>query len=87
MKQRDLKTEKARKNVSSEKTDAYVQTLKEMIDARTVFSYDASTQEQFQKFYQTIENCFPLICQHAEKLVFGSGCFVYCTRARMRNKT
>lgn len=80
MKQRDLKTEKARKNVSSEKTDAYVQTLKEMIDARTVFSYDTSTQEQFQKFYQTIENRFPLICQHAEKLVFGSGCFVYCIK-------
>lgn len=77
MKKRVLKPESARKNASPEQIQMYVEKLKKMIDCKTVFKRNGENDASFQKFYQVVEENFPLLTSKAEKLTFGTGCFFY----------
>ena len=80
MKKNLMVFDRRRKSVTQEKTELYVLKLKKMIDCKTVFSGNGENNAEFEKFYSVIEENFPLIAERAEKLVFGSGCFVYVIR-------
>ncbi|MBQ8210583.1 MAG: M20/M25/M40 family metallo-hydrolase [Clostridia bacterium] len=79
-------SETDRKNVSPEKTKEYTAKLKKMIDCKTVFTRDFANKDSFDKFYSVVEECFPLLCAKAERLTFGSGCFVYVVKGKNAKK-
>ena len=81
-KKRTLGTEQQRKNVDPETNRVYVQKLSDMVSCRTVFTPAGTYQAEFDRFYQVTERHFPLLSRKAERLVFGSGCFVYIIRGR-----
>lgn len=66
-----------RKNVNKETLQSYISVLSQMINCRTVFKYDGSTQNEFDKLYHIIDKNFPLIKQKMKRYTFGSGCFFY----------
>ncbi len=82
MKKRILSSEDKRKNVSVETNAEYVKTLKKMVDCKTVFTRNHENKEEYEKFNAVIEECFPNVSEKAEKLVFGSGCFVYIIKGK-----
>ena len=86
MKKRVLGAIENRKNVSAEIRQEYVSTLKKMVDCKTVFTDNFENKEEFQKFYKVIEECFPNLCAKAERLTFGSGCFVYVIKGKNAKK-
>lgn len=86
MEKRVLKTQECRKNVSPEQYVKYAETLKKMVDCKTVFTRDGVNNEEYKKFNSVIEAAFPLLSEKAEKLVFGSGCFVYVIKGRNADK-
>lgn len=86
-KKRKLGAESDRKNVSPEKRIAYVKKLSQMISCRTVFHSDGRFQKEYEEFYSIIENSFPLLTERAERLTFGSGCFVYIIRGKNAKKS
>lgn len=81
-KKRTLGQEPQRKNVDPETNKVYVQKLSDMVNCRTVFTPEGTYQAEFDRFYQVIEKHFPLLSRKAERLTFGSGCFVYILRGR-----
>lgn len=81
-KKRTLGQEPQRKNVDPETNKVYVQKLSDMVNCRTVFTPEGTYQVEFDRFYQVIEKHFPLLSRKAERLTFGSGCFVYILRGR-----
>ncbi len=86
MKKRVLSSEEKRKNVSPEQYNEYVKTLKKMVDCKTVFTRDGENNSEYEKFCTVIEECFPNIAKNAQKLVFGSGCFVYVIKGKNASK-
>lgn len=86
MKKRILPGEEQRKNVAPEKIEQYVKTLKQMIDCKTVYDEAHSNQEAYDAFYRVLEKAFPLLHEKAERMVFGSGCFVYVIRGEKKDK-
>ncbi|MBQ2759182.1 MAG: M20/M25/M40 family metallo-hydrolase, partial [Clostridia bacterium] len=86
MKKRVLGSEGQRKNVSPEIYNKYAKTLKKMVDCKTVFKRDGENNSEYQKFYSVIEDSFPNITKTAQKLVFGSGCFVYVIKGKNATK-
>lgn len=86
MKKRVLGSEGQRKNVSPETYNKYAKTLKKMVDCKTVFKSNGENNEEYSKFYSVIEECFPNIAKFAEKLTFGSGCFVYVIKGKNATK-
>lgn len=74
--------EDARKNAAPEKIAQYVDTLKQMVDCKTVYTEDHVNRAEYEKFYRVLERSFPLLHQKAERLTFGSGCFVYHIHGR-----
>ncbi|MCH5198207.1 MAG: M20/M25/M40 family metallo-hydrolase [Oscillospiraceae bacterium] len=86
MKKRVLAPEEKRKNVSAKETQFYVDTLSQMINCKTVFSHDNENRAEFDKFYKVLEERFPVLSQRAERLSFGSGCFVYMIRGSNAKK-
>ena len=86
MKKRVLKPESARKNASPEQIQMYVEKLKKMIDCKTVFKRNGENDASFQKFYQVVEETFPLLTSKAEKLTFGTGCFFYIIKGHRAHK-
>ena len=86
MKKRILGSIENRKNVSAEIRQEYISILKKMVDCKTVFTDDYENKEEFQKFYKVIEECFPNLCAKAERLTFGSGCFVYIIKGKNAKK-
>lgn len=86
MKKRALAPESARKNVPPQQCAAYARTLKRMVDCKTVFTRDFANQGEFDRFYRVLEESFPLLTARAERLTFGSGCFVYVVRGRNATK-
>lgn len=86
MKKRILSSEDKRKNVSVETNAEYVKTLKKMVDCKTVFTRNHENKEEYEKFNAVIEECFPNVYEKAEKLVFGSGCFVYIIKGKNATK-
>ena len=79
---RQLGTQQQRKGVSPEKKDLYILKLSDMVNCRTVYTPDGQYRAEFDRFYRVLEDSFPLLCAKAEKLTFGSGCFVYILRGR-----
>ena len=86
MKKRILSGEESRKSVSPEKNNEYALKLKKMIDCKTVFTRDGVNKSEYEKFSSVIEENFPNIASKAEKLIFGSGCFVYVIKGRNAKK-
>lgn len=86
MKKRILSSEDKRKNVSPEINAEYAKTLKKMVDCKTVFTRDGENKAEYEKFNAVLEECFPNIAARAEKLVFGSGCFVYVIKGKNADK-
>ena len=77
MTKRVLASEETRKNVSDGVIDGYIKTLKRMVDCKTVFEEDMSNKDAFDLFYRVLEEEFPLLHKRAQRMTFGSGCFVY----------
>lgn len=77
MKKAELKPQSARKGVSPEQNARYAEKLSRMIECKTVWTHEGENQGEFQRFYGVLEELFPNIAARAEKLTFGSGCFVY----------
>lgn len=86
MKKRELKPQENRKNVSPEKYKAYAATLKKMVDCKTVFTRNGENKGEYEKFNAVLKECFPNLSEKAEKLVFGSGCFVYVIKGKNASK-
>ena len=86
MKKRELKAQESRKNVSPEVYNRYAAKLKKMIDCKTVFTRNGENSEEYKKFNEVLNECFPVLSQKAEKLTFGSGCFVYVIKGRNATK-
>lgn len=84
---RVLGPESARKNVSPERLKEYTDTLSQMIQCKTVWHPDGRFQSAFDNFYQVLAEHFPLLAQQAERLTFGSGCFVYVLRGKNARKS
>ena len=75
-----------RKNVSSETLKTYIAKLKKMVDCKTVFTRDGANRAEYEKFNEVLKECFPLLHEKAEKLTFGSGCFVFVIKGRNAEK-
>ena len=86
MKKMIISDETKRKNVSPEINEAYAETLKKMVDCKTVFTRNGENKKEYDRFYSVIEESFPNIAKNARKLVFGSGCFVYVIEGRNADK-
>ncbi len=86
MKKRTLGAIENRKNVSAELCSEYIDTLKKMVDCKTVFTNDGENKADFDRFYKVIEECFPTLSAKAQRLTFGSGCFVYIIKGRNAKK-
>lgn len=75
-----------RKNTTKENIEKYTNILKKMIDCKTVFTKDFKYQNEFDKFNEILKESFPNLHQKAEKLTFGSGCFVYVIKGKNATK-
>lgn len=81
-----LKPEICRKNTTEKKITEYTETLKKMINCKTVYTSDFANQSEFDRFYQILQKQFPLLHKKAKQLRFGSGCFVYVIEGKHANK-
>ncbi len=86
MKKRTLQPESARKNVSSEQNAAYVAGLSRMIECKTVWTHEGENDAEFARFYTVLEDLFPNLTAKAERLSFGTGCFVYVIKGKNAQK-
>ena len=75
-----------RKGVSPEMNGVYAKKLAQMINCKTVWTYNGENKEEYQRFYTLLEELFPNIAAKAEKLTFGDGCFVYLIRGKDARK-
>lgn len=81
-----LGKESERKNVSPDVLKIYIEKLTKMVNCKTVFTRDGENRAEFEKFYRVLEECFPLLHQRAERLVFGTGCFVFVIKGKNAKK-
>ena len=81
-----LGAEADRKNASADTLEAYISKLKKMIDCKTVFTRDGENRAEYEKFYEVLRECFPLLHEKAERLTFGTGCFVFVIKGRNAKK-
>ena len=81
-----LGKETDRKNVSDDTLKIYIEKLKKMVDCKTVFTRDGKNKAEYEKFYEVLKKCFPLLHEKAEKLTFGTGCFVFVIKGRNAKK-
>lgn len=86
MKKPMLKSESDRRSVSAERNAEYVKALTELIDCKTVWTRDGENQAEFDRFYATLEHLFPTLCERAERLTFGGGCFFYVIKGKNAKK-
>ncbi len=87
MKKRTLQPESNRKNTTPEKQKQYIKTLKKMIDCKTVYDKEGTNKEEYDRFYQVLEQEFPNLHKYAKRLTFGSGCFVYKIESKKDSET
>lgn len=87
MSKRLLLPENMRKTPSEEVCLQYAEILKHMVDCKTVFTGDGTNEAEFLKFYRVLEEYFPTLTAKAERMQFGSGCFVYIIRGSNPKKT
>ena len=81
-----LGKESERKNVSPDTLKTYIEKLKKMVDCKTVFTRDGENRAEYEKFNKVLEECFPLLHKKAEKITFGTGCFVFVIKGRNADK-
>lgn len=81
-----LQGEGCRKNTTEEKIKQYTETLKQMVDCKTVYTEDMINKDEYLKFYQVLEAAFPLLHKKAKRLTFGTGCFVYVIEGKRATK-
>ncbi len=81
-----LGKESERKNVSPDTLKIYIEKLKKMVDCKTVFTRDGENRAEYEKFNKVLSECFPLLHKKAEKLTFGTGCFVFVIKGRNADK-
>lgn len=81
-----LGKESERKNVSDETLKIYIEKLKKMIDCKTVFTRDGANSAEYEKFNNVLCECFPKLCEKAEKLTFGTNCFVFVIKGKNAKK-
>ena len=81
-----LGKESERKNVSPDVLKIYIEKLTKMVNCKTVFTRDGENRAEFEKFYRVLEECFPLLHERAERLVFGTGCFVFVIKGKNAKK-
>lgn len=81
-----LGKEANRKNVSADTLKTYIEKLRKMVNCKTVFTRDGANNAEYEKFYEVLRECFPLLHEKAEKLTFGTGCFVFVIRGRNAKK-
>lgn len=86
MKKRVLLSEESRKNLPLEICMSYTDTLTQMVNCKTVFTNDFAYKAEYDRFYKIIEERFPTLAEKAERLTFGSGCFVYVIRGNNAQK-
>ncbi len=86
MKKRVLEPEENRKNVSEKVLENYADTLSQMINCKTVFTHNNENRAEFDQFYKILEKRFPVLTERAERLIFGSGCFIYIIRGNNAKK-
>ncbi len=86
MKKRVLEPEENRKNVSEKVLENYADTLSQMINCKTVFTHNNENRAEFDRFYKILEKRFPVLTERAERLTFGSGCFIYIIRGKNAKK-
>lgn len=77
MKKQMLQGEETRKNTTPENIEKYINTLKQMVDCKTVYISEMVNQPEYDEFYKVLEREFPLLHARAKRMTFGSGCFVY----------
>lgn len=81
-----LRPESERKNVSEEQNTKYIAALSRMIECKTVWTHEGKNVDEFEKFYAVLNELFPNLTAKAEKLSFGSGCFVYVIKGKNAKK-
>lgn len=86
MEKRVLQPEAARKNVSDERNAEYAAKLSRMIECKTVWTHEGENDAEFRRFYELIDELFPNLTAKAERLTFGTGCFVYIIRGKNAKK-
>lgn len=84
MKKPVLLSEEKRITPSPEVCRSYADTLKRMVDCKTVYTADGVNQSAFDRFYRVLGECFPALTARAERMCFGSGCFIYVIRGEKR---
>ncbi|MBE6635445.1 MAG: M20/M25/M40 family metallo-hydrolase [Ruminococcaceae bacterium] len=84
MKKIDLKPESERISVSAEQNARYIDSLSKMIACKTVYSLSGENNGEFKRFYSLIQELFPTLSQRAQRLEFGTGCFVYMIRGKRK---
>ena len=60
-----------------DKAEAYALKLQKMVACATVSVKGSHDDTEFAKFRTMLEEEFPLIHQHCERMLFGDGCLVY----------
>ena len=86
MKKRVLSSEDNRKNLPLETCMSYADSLMKMVNCKTVFTKDGVNKSEFEWFYKILEELFPTLTEKAERLTFGSGCFVYVIHGKNAQK-
>ena len=86
MKKPVLLSEEKRITPSPEVCQSYADTLKRMVDCKTVYTADGVNQSAFDRFYRVLGECFPALTARAERMCFGSGCFIYVIRGKNARK-
>ena len=77
---------KERKNVSPEVNAVYTEKLSRMVNCKTVWTHEGTWNEEFQRFYDLLDELFPNLAAKAKKLTFGGGCFVYVIEGKEAKK-
>ena len=86
MKKAMLNPQSQRRGVSPEVNSGYVGKLSRMVECKTVWTHEGTYEEEFRRFYETLEELFPNLTAKAEKLTFGGGCFFYVIRGKNAKK-
>lgn len=83
---RMLKPSTERKGVSEERYAEYIDKLSRMIACKTVWTREGENNPEFDKFYSALSELFPTLTAQAERLTFGTGCFVYVIKGKNAKK-
>lgn len=81
-----LRPESERKKVSNEQNAKYVAALSRMVECKTVWTHEGENSTEFEHFYALLKELFPNLSAKAERLTFGTGCFVYVIRGKNAKK-